>query len=404
MKFEKLNTSDKRISPVIKTQPPVKSSCGCSDPGTISVSNNGALTPGRENDALTRYNYPFITGYVHTAAADLPVVSTVLSFRDKWETVKARISSFRMNYTLKPGLYAVGAPGQSSEVFVTANYKMSFDAVRASLNGINAWILVLDTNGINVWCAAGKGTFGTEELVKRISLVRLAEIVSHKKLIVPQLGAPGIDSGEVRRKSGFRVAYGPVRAEDLSAYVNNGYKCDAEMRSVRFDIIDRLILTPIELRQIFSKFPLFLLFVFIFFGLTPQGIIFRDSIVKGYPFIAAGLFSIFTGAFFTPVFLPFIPFRAFAVKGWVAGVVLFASLFYFADVFELYKIYLIISMMIIFPLLSSYMALQFTGASTYTSLSGVKREIKIAFPVYIAGAVLSFIFLILYKISDWGLI
>jgi len=195
-----------------------------------------------------------------------------------------------------------------------------------------------------------------------------------------------------------------VRAKDSAEYVRNDYKCDPEMRRVRFDIIDRLILTPIELRQIFAKFPLFILFVFLFFGLTPQGIIFRDSIVKGYPFLAAGLLSIFAGAFFTPVFLPFIPFRAFALKGWVAGIVLFALTFYLTGVFDLYNIYLVISGLILFPMLSSYMALQFTGASTYTSLSGVKRELKIAFPVYISAAVLSFIFLILYKISDWRLI
>jgi len=35
--------------------------------------------------------------------------------------------------------------------------------------GRNLWILILDTKGVNVWCAAGKGTFGTEELVFRIA-------------------------------------------------------------------------------------------------------------------------------------------------------------------------------------------------------------------------------------------
>ena len=85
----------------------------------------------------------------------------------------------------------MGSPSPDSPVLVSANYKLSFDVLRRSLAGIDAWILVLDTKGINVWCAAGKGTFGTEELLRRIAAVRLGEVVSHRRLVLPQLGAPG---------------------------------------------------------------------------------------------------------------------------------------------------------------------------------------------------------------------
>ena len=53
---------------------------------------------------------------------------------------------------------------------------MSFDALRSCLGGLDAWILVLDTEGINVWCSAGKGSFGTAELVSRMAKVKLASI------------------------------------------------------------------------------------------------------------------------------------------------------------------------------------------------------------------------------------
>ena len=384
MKFDIINAPANRFSPLTEQKIPC-----CPSEGIVP---EDGVTP------------PYITGYIKSEHGDIPVASTILSSHDKWETVKARISSFRMNYTVKPGLYAAGSPGAESDVFVTANYKMSFDSVRSALNGMNAWILVLDTFGINVWCAAGKGTFGTNELLKRIAVTKLGKHVSHRKIIVPQLGAPGVNSAEVQKRSGFRVMYGPVRAEDIVKYVAEGCRCDEEMRRMRFNIIDRFILTPIELRQIFAKFHYFALFVLIFFGLNADGVIFRDSLFKGYAYLASGLIAIFTGAFFTPVFLPFIPFRSFAMKGWVAGFAVFTAVMYFTGVFEVYNIFLVISAMILFPLLSSYMALQFTGASTYTSLSGVKRELKMAFPVYITGMVLSFIFLILYKISDWGLL
>jgi CO dehydrogenase/acetyl-CoA synthase gamma subunit (corrinoid Fe-S protein) len=71
--------------------------------------------------------------------------------------------------------------------------------------------LILDTKGINVWCAAGKGTFGTDELVSRISKTGLSKIILHRKLVLPQLGAPGVSAHEVTKQTGFSVVYGPVR-------------------------------------------------------------------------------------------------------------------------------------------------------------------------------------------------
>ena len=94
--------------------------------------------------------------------------------------------------------------------------------LRKELDGINAWILILDTKGINVWCAAGKGTFSTQELVKRITENHLDKIVRHKRVIVPQLGATGVSAFDVKKQSRFRVIYGPVRTSDIRAFLKNG--------------------------------------------------------------------------------------------------------------------------------------------------------------------------------------
>jgi CO dehydrogenase/acetyl-CoA synthase gamma subunit (corrinoid Fe-S protein) len=107
-----------------------------------------------------------------------------------------------MGRIVPPGLYRLGNPDNDSAVFASANYTLSFDALRSALAGTDAWILVLDTKGINVWCAAGKGTFGTNELIRRIAVTGLSEVVSHRKIILPQLGAPGVSAHEVARRSG----------------------------------------------------------------------------------------------------------------------------------------------------------------------------------------------------------
>ena len=109
--------------------------------------------------------------------------------------------------------------------------------------------LVLDTRGISVWCAAGKGTFGTEELVRRVRAVRLDLVVSHRRLVLPQLAATGVAAHEVQRECGFRVVWGPVRAADLPRFLASGMKAEPEMRRVRFGLRDRAAVVPVELVQ-----------------------------------------------------------------------------------------------------------------------------------------------------------
>ena len=127
-------------------------------------------------------------GTITTLTGDIPRVGTELSFADRLGSWEARWGIGRYRYRIEPGLYAVGEPTHESPVFVTANYKMSFDSLRSQLGGHDGWILVLDTKGINVWCAAGKRTFGTEEIVARIQAVSLRSVVSYRTLILPQLG------------------------------------------------------------------------------------------------------------------------------------------------------------------------------------------------------------------------
>ncbi|MEJ2715640.1 MAG: hypothetical protein P8182_00635 [Deltaproteobacteria bacterium] len=86
-----------------------------------------------------------MNGSVRTRAGEVPKVSTVLSWKDRFGSFKVRWGVGRHRYTVEPGLYAVGEPDADSQVLVTANYKLSFDSLRRCLGGMNVWILVLDT-------------------------------------------------------------------------------------------------------------------------------------------------------------------------------------------------------------------------------------------------------------------
>jgi hypothetical protein len=370
----------------------VPASCGCE-------SDSGHKGPDAKKAGQAPPSWS--DGTVVTPSGPVFRVSTLLSAADRREHMRCRLSAFRENYAVPPGLYAVGAPGKDSDVLVSANYKLSFDTLRRELNGLDAWLLVLDTKGINVWCAAGKGTFGTDELVRRIASVRLADTVAHSRIIVPQLGAPGMQAHTIRKATGFKVLYGPVRASDIPAYIRDGYKASQRMRRVEFTIKDRLVLTPMEINPALKKYPLYALIVLLVFGLRPSGIIFEDAVTGGMPFLVLGLVSILAGALLTPLLLPFVPFRSFALKGWIVGG--FSAAFCM-QVIDRPEPLLAAFSYVFFPLASSYVALQFTGSTTFTGMSGVKKELKVAVPLYIALGAVSAVLLIVFKLNQWGVI
>ena len=341
------------------------------------------------------------SGAVSTAAGKVYQVKTNLSRSDFWDAVRCRTSAFRMGYKIRSGLYAAGNPDANAPVFASANYKLSFDALRRELGGVNAWILVLDTKGINVWCAAGKRTFGTNELVSRIHSARLHDVVSHKKIIVPQLGAPGICAHEVRKQTGFLVRYGPVRAKDIPAYLKNDWVATREMRTVSFGFIDRLVLTPMELIPSLKVFLTAAVALLVLFGLEKQGIIFSQAILA-LPFILLGFVAILCGSFITPVFLPYIPGRAFSIKGWLVGMA--AVIIFLVSTRAIHHWQAISAALIAFPMVSSFCALNFTGSTPYTSMSGVKKEMKYAVPAYIAAGAITLVLFVYSRLLLWGVL
>jgi hypothetical protein len=295
-----------------------------------------------------------------------------------------------MDYRVDPGLYALGRPDDQSPVLVTANYSLTFDSLRAALPGRDAWILVLDTRGINVWCAAGKGTFGTKELIGRIGSSGLDQMVSHRELILPQLAGPGVSAHRVKRSSGFKVIYGPVRAEDLPAFLDAGFKATPEMRVKTFTIRERVVLIPAELVGAFKVVLLVLPVIFLTDSLWRAGGFWSNGLSHGLDSVLAILAAILAGTVLTPVLLPWLPGRAFSFKGSIAGVLSALAFVFFRlgrwgtwpDRLETAAWFILI------PALSAYLAMNFTGSSTYTSLSGVKKEMRLALPLQIGAGVL----------------
>jgi len=276
----------------------------------------------------------------------------------------------------RAGTVRLGRPHARFAVLVTANYTLSFDALRSALAGIDGYIMVLDTQGVNVWCAAGKATFGTDELVRRIEATRLHEVVRHPAIILPQLGAPGVAAHEVQKRSGFKVEYGPARAADLPRYLKTG-QATPEMRQVRFALRDRLVLVPVEVVHI--VLPLSILVALL---VTLAGRSAGDFEVAA---------AIVAGVVLFPLLLPWLPTRDFSSKGFILGG-LVALPFILGkslnnpDLVWWRQAGGVLATLLTVPPCVAYMTLNFTGSTTFTSRSEVRREIFTYIPV-MAGMV-----------------
>lgn len=295
--------------------------------------------------------------------AKIRKATSTITFANRLDHFLARWGWNRGGHRVAPGLYRLGNPAPDSDVFASANYTLSFDALRSALSGRDAWILVLDTKGINVWCAAGEGTFGTDELVHRIQSTDLAAVVTHRKIIVPQLGAPGISWPEVMRRSKFLVEYGPVRAHDLPEYLKTR-TATPEMRRVRFPLKDRLVLIPIEL--VHAALPMFAVAAVLWFLAGPVAAL-------------AAISTVLAGTVLFPALLPFIPTKDFSTKGLILGAVVaipFAAVFGTDPALPVWAdILAAVTPLLVMPAVTAYLALNFTGCTTFTSRTGVKKEI-----------------------------
>jgi len=342
--------------------------------------------PGPQSSPLEKPGYEllnFVADFKDSPCGPVPRVKTQLAGSDHLGTLIARLGINRDQYKIAPGLYCVGNPDQDSPVLVTANYKLTFDSLRRELTSLDAWLLVLDTRGINVWCAAGKEFFSTREVVDRVKQTQLNKIVSHHRLILPQLGATGVSAHQVKKASGFKVIWGPVRAEDIQRFIGADYHTDGAMRKVTFSIWERTVLTPVELSHLPKPTFWVLLAVFLLSGIGTTVFSLHDAWYRGLMAFTAYVAGILAGAVAAPILLPWIPGRAFALKGTITGVVVGLA------VVLLFKSGLIwletTALLLITVAISSYLAMNFTGSTPFTSPSGVEKEMRRAIPLQ-AGA------------------
>ena len=143
-------------------------------------------------------------------------------------------------FPCRTGLLRIGQPGPSSPVLLTCNFRLTVERVRRALAGMDAWLLVANSRGVNVWCAATGGLLTDHDVVSVLKTSGIEDLVDHRQVILPQLAATGLQGGSIRRRTGWKVIWGPVRASSLPDFLGAGHKATPEMRRVDFPLPDRL--------------------------------------------------------------------------------------------------------------------------------------------------------------------
>ncbi len=139
------------------------------------------------------------------------------------------------------GLRRVGNPGRDSPVLLTGNFRLTVERLIRALDGVDAHLLVANSGGVNVWCAATGGLLTAHDVVSVLKTSGIEDLVDHREVVLPQLAATGVEGAEIRRKTGWKVVWGPVRAESIPGFLLGGRdEADRGPRTVDFPWRERL--------------------------------------------------------------------------------------------------------------------------------------------------------------------
>jgi NAD-dependent dihydropyrimidine dehydrogenase PreA subunit len=191
-------------------------------------------------------------------------------------------------FSRKTGLVKIGNPGRNAPVLLTCNFRLTVERVRRALEGTDAYLLVANSRGVNVWCAATGGLLTNHDVVSVLKTSGIEELVDHRQVILPQLAATGIEGKIIRKKTGWGVVWGPVYAKSVPAFLNGGMEKLVEMRTVSFSWPQRLEMA------VAWAFPISLLSLLVF-PIWKEGVLPLVAFVWGWALLIFLSFPLYRG-------------------------------------------------------------------------------------------------------------
>ena len=192
-----------------------------------------------------------------------------------------------MPFPRKTGLIKIGFPDRNSPVLVTCNFHLTVERVKRALKGMDCYLLVANSQGINVWCAAAGGHFTHHSVISVLKTSGIEKLVNHRKIILPQLAAPGAEAKIIRQKTDWKVIWGPVYVKDIPTFIENKFKKTPAQREVEFPLSQRIEMA------ISWAFPISLVAGFIIFFVWKAAFLPLLLIIWGLAFLIFMLFPVY---------------------------------------------------------------------------------------------------------------
>ncbi len=315
----------------------------------------------------------------------------------KFKGLQAQLNIFRCIFTgqvdevpIEPGIYQSGNPDEASPIIVTANYIYTYIKVMRALKGLNAWVLCVDSRGINVWCAARGNNFGNKQLIEAVEATGIASITNRKTILVPQLSAGGIAAPLIKAEAPdfpFNILYGPVWAKYIPNFLEERpTRKPDKMKFAKFTLSHRFRAEITHTTFLFRKIFLWPSIALI---LLILGLNFIDTLWIRKLWIVGELWLwIIIANALIAILLPITKFtRKFITKGIMFGIIIVILFSVISWIFN-YSLPNIILSSFFYFWLAFFSTMSFSGYTMATS----PREIQDEYPIFTK---LNIIFLII---------
>jgi NAD-dependent dihydropyrimidine dehydrogenase PreA subunit len=278
-----------------------------------------------------------------------------------------------VGFPIEPSIIKVGTPDQNSPVLITANFNLTVERLLKNLRGIDCYVLIAPSNGINVWCGACGGDFTTDSVISIVKTSGINEIVSHRTLILPQLSAPGINPVIIKRELGWDAKFGPVYAKDIKGYIENQFEKTDEQKRITFPLKKRIEMANIYFFIVLLLFSIPYWIAAIFLPILNL-LLYLETLIISITIIYGSL-----------IVLPSIPSNSGKIKVLLFGVIILFLVIFFHIIFYINLFDLIWDIVIVI-LVTLIMGEDFHGLTpTYKSDLGEKswtqgkKDMKVVF-------------------------
>lgn len=181
------------------------------------------LDRGKAPDEILRWREACLAAMLMVRFADILILHGV----DGWSLLPLVVlrqnlyTDPRKPVAVEPGLRVFGSPNEDSPVMFTTNFALTYHTVASDLEKakVNAYLLVVDTEGIAVDSAVAGRKLTAEKVVYAIRKSGIENKVRHRKLMIP--GKAARLNTEIEELSGWQVFIGPKDSSEIPKFLRD---------------------------------------------------------------------------------------------------------------------------------------------------------------------------------------